>query len=67
MKQPRAFGNLQRKASKQPTSEEMTGHEQSATYSSHELNFIPLEINEGELFSHLLTNPLRLSMNIHSS
>ena len=53
MKQPRAFGSIHRKLSKQLTNSESDDqvHEQHGTYSSHELNFIPLELNSGKLSS----------------
>ena len=52
VKQPRAFGNIQHRLSKQPVGKQDHDDNQHSTmsYTSHELNFIPLELDSGELF-----------------
>lgn len=51
VKQPRAFGNIQHRQSKQPVGGQDHDDNQHATtsYTSQELNFIPLEVDSGEL------------------
>ena len=52
VKQPRAFGNIERRLSKLPAGGQNHDSDQHATisYTSQELNFIPLELDSGELF-----------------
>lgn len=55
MKQPKAFRSVEQKLSKQTTSGDNHDHEQYyGTYVSHELNFIPLEVNDGKLLFFLV-------------